>query len=106
MIVRKGGHVMSGRYGMVIISLCSLTLLMSAAVARPARADCLPIEFGAEVAAALDSAGEVDCHTFTAAAGDRIRLRAFATSGSFSGFTKEIIRPNGTTLCSESTFSA
>ena len=58
---------------------------------------CAPIAFGtAPLTGSIDAAAELDCFTFGAAAGDRVRFDAARTSGTLS-FPVEVLRPNGST---------
>lgn len=56
------------------------------------------LTYGSTIHCTLDFAGETDSFTFTAAVGDRIRVRVVKTSGAMTPF-QEIIRPGGTSLC-------
>ncbi|MBL8131589.1 MAG: DUF11 domain-containing protein, partial [Anaerolineae bacterium] len=56
---------------------------------------CTPIAYGDElITGTILDISTVDCYTFHGDAGDMTRLRAAG------GYTKEIIRPDGTSLCS------
>ena len=61
-------------------------------------AGCVPLTFGAAPSTGtIAAAGEVDCFTFTGAAGDRVQERPVATSGTLA-VAGELVRPNGTTV--------
>jgi hypothetical protein len=61
---------------------------------------CTPLFFGdAPTAGTIAAAGEIECFTFTAAAGDRVEERAVMTSGTLA-IAGELVRPNGTTVSS------
>ena len=61
---------------------------------------CAPLNFGAApTARTIAAAGEIDCFTFSGAAGDRVQERPIATSGTLA-VAGELVRPNGTTVSS------
>jgi hypothetical protein len=59
---------------------------------------CVPLTFGAApTTGTIAAAGELDCFTFSGAAGDRVEERPVKTSGTLTA-VGELVRPNGTTV--------
>ena len=59
---------------------------------------CVPLTFGAApTTGTIAAAGELDCFTFSGAAGDRVEERPVKTSGTLT-VVGELVRPNGTTV--------
>jgi hypothetical protein len=63
----------------------------------PNPAGCSELMFGVPVAGTIGPPpGEADCYTFSATAGDRVRLRVIETAGTLAA-DHEVIAPSGTT---------
>src|SRR5205085_5008509 len=71
--------------------------------ASAAATSCPVLTFGAVATGAIQSAGEVDCYTFSGAAHDRIRIRTVETHGSLFAQTR-VLRPDGTELCGSNVY--
>jgi hypothetical protein len=68
---------------------------------------CTALVFGAaQTAGAISTAGELDCYTFTATAGDTMTVNALRTSGTLFTPLEEVVRPNGTTQCGATNVSS
>jgi hypothetical protein len=66
-------------------------------------ARCATLTFGAAPTAhPLAQAGDMHCYTFTAAAGDRVRVRLVRTLGDLEPLG-ELVRPDGSTQCAPTT---
>jgi hypothetical protein len=65
-------------------------------------AGCTAVTFGAApTTGTVTAAGQTNCYSVSGTAGNRIRVRVIATSGTLFPL-QEVIRPNGTTICSPS----
>jgi hypothetical protein len=93
------GHSLIGILLLLTFTAFNLTQVIASVPAMSSDGICISnLMFGETVHCSIDLAGETDSFTFSGLAGDRIRVRVVKTSGSLSPF-REIIRPNGTTLC-------
>jgi hypothetical protein len=65
----------------------------------PGPTGCADALFGASRTMRSDAPGTVDCVRFPGAAGDRIRVRAVVSSGTWNPLT-DVVAPDGSTVCS------
>ena len=63
---------------------------------------CATVKLGKALQTTIAAAGETDCYRVAAVQGDNLRVAVAATSGALQTQT-DVIKPNGTTLCTTST---
>jgi len=88
--------------GILVAAVAALPLTVAEG-AMGAPSECQPVQYGpAGVSGSIAPGDETDCWRFEGAAGDRVRVRLVKTAGAAFGPRFEVLRPNGTTLCSTS----
>jgi adhesin HecA-like repeat protein len=80
---------------------CLIAGPTSSASAAACSGSTTALTYGASPTSGSLLANATDCYSFAATAGDRIRTRLVETGG--GTIQQEIVRPNGTTICTDST---